>query len=53
MQIASINNAAAQGPVVRSLDTGFRPIANEDLTLRGIMRRMSDINLGNKVDIQA
>lgn len=32
---------------------GFRPITKEDLTLSGIMRRISEMNLGTQIDLQA
>ena len=32
---------------------GFRPIRQEDLTLSGIMRRISEMNLGTSIDLQA
>jgi hypothetical protein len=54
MQINGLNaNPYMDGRLTRPADSGFRPITSDDLTLSGIMRRIAEINLGSKLDIQA
>lgn len=53
MQINNNANSYASHRFDLPQHTGFRPITKEDLTLKGIMRRISEMNLGSQIDLQA
>jgi hypothetical protein len=53
MQINSNSNGFGSHRFDLPQHQGFRPITKDDLTLSGIMRRISEMNLGSKVDLQA
>ncbi|MNT54793.1 hypothetical protein D3C72_1919800 [compost metagenome] len=54
MQITGTTPMAASEPRIdRPTPAPFRPITSEDLTVTGIMRRITEQNLGTSVDLQA
>jgi hypothetical protein len=55
MQITGSSNALYHTPLLPRQDDGqgFRPIRPEDMTLSGLMRRISEMNLGVTIDLQA
>jgi hypothetical protein len=55
MQITSASNATpyATTPAFQGDGRGFRPILPEDMTLKGLMRRIAEMNLGTTIDFQA
>lgn len=54
MQITGTNPyGAMEARFDRPSTQPFRPITADDLTLRGIMRRIAEQNLGKSIDFQA
>ncbi|MNS13822.1 hypothetical protein D3C72_454240 [compost metagenome] len=54
MQITTAQVGTSWEPRLdRPSDPSFRPFTSEDLTLRGIMRRITEANLGQSIDLQA